>query len=132
MKPTHTRPSQATSTKGLVPLKQQFSWLLSGLCLFQETRIKSLQFSLQLHTLLPVNAQYKLQTSEFWMNPKTQCQSKGKKKNGLATIQSPMELEETLSYESFKNKIELDTALENVPWGTDLYWQGNEQDELIV
>lgn len=43
-----------------------------------------------------------------------------------------MELEETLSYESFKNKISLDTALENVPWGTDLYWRGNEQDELIL
>lgn len=53
-------------------------------------------------------------------------------KNVLATIQSPMELEETLSYESFKNKISLDTALENVPWGTGLYWRGNEQDELIL
>lgn len=51
--------------------------------------------------------------------------------NVLATIQSPMELEETLSYESFKNKISLDIAVENVPWGTGLYWRGNEQDELI-
>lgn len=49
----------------------------------------------------------------------------------LATIQSPMELEETLSYESFKNKVSLDIAVENVPWGTGLYWRGNEQDELI-
>lgn len=98
----------------------------------QETRIKSLKFSLLLLTLLPVNAQYELQTSKFWMKPKTQSQSKGEKKSVLATIQSPMELEETLSYESFKNKISLDTALENVPWGTDLYWRGNEQDELIL
>lgn len=43
-----------------------------------------------------------------------------------------MELEETLSYESFINKISLDTALENVLWGADLYWRGNEQDELIL
>lgn len=47
-KPTHACPSQETSTSGPVSLKQQFYWLLSGLCLFQETRIKSLQFSLQL------------------------------------------------------------------------------------
>lgn len=50
-------------------------------------------------------------------------------KNVLATIQSPIELEGTLSYESFKNKISLDTALENVPWGTGLYWRGSEEDE---
>lgn len=43
-----------------------------------------------------------------------------------------MELEETLSYESFKNKISLDTELENVPRGTDLYWRGNEQNDLIL
>lgn len=73
-----------------------------------------------------------MQTSKFWMDPNTQSQSKGKRKNVLATIQSPMELEETLSYESFINKISLDTALENVLWGADLYWRGNEQDELIL
>lgn len=102
------------------------------ICLSQETKTKSLQFSLQLLSLLPVRAQYKSQTSKFWMNPKIQSQTRIKKKFVLATVQSPMELEETLSYESFKNKISLDTELENVPWGTDLYWRGNEQNDLIL
>lgn len=67
--PIHIRPSQATFTNCPVSLKQHSSWLLTGICLPQEARIKSLKFSLLLLILLPDNAQYKLQTSKFWMNP---------------------------------------------------------------
>lgn len=75
--PIHICPSQATFTDCPVSLKQYTSWLLTGICLPQETRIKSLKLSLLLLILLPAKAQYKLQTSKFWMNPNS---SKGEKK----------------------------------------------------
>lgn len=93
------------------------------------SRIKS-KFSLQLLTASLCSVQ--IADLKILDESKEAKSKKGGKKNVLATIQSPMELEETLSYESFKNKISLDTALENVPWGTGLYWRGNEQDELIL
>lgn len=76
-KQTYICPSQGMFIDGLVLrvtettlFPASLTELLSGICLSQETGIKSVKFSLQLFSLLSVNAQYKLQTSKFWMNPK--------------------------------------------------------------